>query len=152
MLREKPAFVSEQGLSGDLPAFVGRADVIVDALPLTPETKGVFDRLRTLPIARWARAFAPNITRCRDYASRCLRRRVSSTWSSRSVLACSTHLLKTACCGRMAGSFSVRTPAERLDSFQRLRQIGHLARARPAARCRFAASVILARLLRKYSH
>jgi phosphoglycerate dehydrogenase-like enzyme len=43
-LREKPAFVSEQGLSGDLPAFVARADVIVDALPLTAETKGVFDR------------------------------------------------------------------------------------------------------------
>jgi phosphoglycerate dehydrogenase-like enzyme len=41
---EKPAYVSEQGLSGDLPAFVGRADVIVNALPLTPETKGVFDR------------------------------------------------------------------------------------------------------------
>ena len=42
--REKPAYVSEQGLSADLPAFVARADVIVNALPLTPETKGVFDR------------------------------------------------------------------------------------------------------------
>ncbi len=42
--REKPAFVSEQGLSGDLPAFVARADIIVNALPLTQETKGVFDR------------------------------------------------------------------------------------------------------------
>ncbi len=41
---EKPDWVSEQGLAGDLPAFVARADVIVDCLPLTPETKGVFDR------------------------------------------------------------------------------------------------------------
>ncbi|MGB5132218.1 MAG: NAD(P)-dependent oxidoreductase, partial [Steroidobacteraceae bacterium] len=41
---EKPPFVSEQGLSKDLPAFAARADVIVDALPLTAETKGVFDR------------------------------------------------------------------------------------------------------------
>ncbi|MEX0735251.1 MAG: D-2-hydroxyacid dehydrogenase [Steroidobacteraceae bacterium] len=43
-LREKPPFVSEQGLSADLPSFVSRADVIVNTLPLTPETKGVFDR------------------------------------------------------------------------------------------------------------
>ena len=42
--REKPPFVSEQGLSGDIMSFAARADVIVDALPLTPETKGVFDR------------------------------------------------------------------------------------------------------------
>ncbi len=42
--REKPLYVSEQGLGADLPAFVTRADVIVNALPLTPETKGVFDR------------------------------------------------------------------------------------------------------------
>jgi len=41
---EKPPFVSEQGLSKDLLAFAARADVIVDALPLTSETKGVFDR------------------------------------------------------------------------------------------------------------
>ena len=41
---EKPAFVDEQGLSKDLLAFAARADVIVDALPLTPETKGIFDR------------------------------------------------------------------------------------------------------------
>jgi phosphoglycerate dehydrogenase-like enzyme len=42
--REKPPYVSEQGLSVDLPAFVSHADVIVNSLPLTPETKGVFDR------------------------------------------------------------------------------------------------------------
>ncbi len=41
---EKPPFVSEQGLPGDLLSFAARADVIVNALPLTPETKGVFDR------------------------------------------------------------------------------------------------------------
>ncbi len=41
---EKPLFVSEQGLSGDLRAFAGRADVIVNCLPLTPETRGIFDK------------------------------------------------------------------------------------------------------------
>ncbi len=41
---EKPAFVDEQGLGKDLLAFAARADVIVNALPLTPETKGVFDK------------------------------------------------------------------------------------------------------------
>ena len=41
---EKPPFVSEQGLSGDLRSFVARADVILNALPLTPETRGIFDR------------------------------------------------------------------------------------------------------------
>ncbi len=42
--QHKPPFVSEQGLSRDLLAFAGRADVIVNCLPLTPETRGVFDR------------------------------------------------------------------------------------------------------------
>jgi phosphoglycerate dehydrogenase-like enzyme len=41
---EKPPFVSEQGLSGDLMTYVARADVILDALPLTPETRGVFGK------------------------------------------------------------------------------------------------------------
>ncbi|MGH8134732.1 MAG: D-2-hydroxyacid dehydrogenase [Steroidobacteraceae bacterium] len=41
---EKPPFVSEQGSSGDLLAFAARADVIVDALPLTPETRGLFNK------------------------------------------------------------------------------------------------------------
>jgi phosphoglycerate dehydrogenase-like enzyme len=41
---EKPPFVSEQGLSGDLLSYLARADVIVDALPLTAETRGVFGR------------------------------------------------------------------------------------------------------------
>jgi phosphoglycerate dehydrogenase-like enzyme len=41
---EKPPFVDEQGMSKDLLAFAARADVIVDALPLTAETKGVFDK------------------------------------------------------------------------------------------------------------
>src|SRR6202008_1384509 len=42
--RENPAVVSEQGLAPDLPAFVAKADVIVNALPLTPETKGLFNQ------------------------------------------------------------------------------------------------------------
>lgn len=41
---EKPPFVAEQGLSKDLPGFAARADVIVDALPLTPDTKGIFGK------------------------------------------------------------------------------------------------------------
>jgi len=41
---EKPPYVDEQGLGKDLLAFAARADVIVDALPLTPETQGVFDK------------------------------------------------------------------------------------------------------------
>ena len=41
---EKPPFVREQGLSGDLMTYVARADVILDALPLTPETRGVFGK------------------------------------------------------------------------------------------------------------
>lgn len=41
---EKPPFVSEQGLSGDLLSYVARADIIVDALPLTPETRGIFGK------------------------------------------------------------------------------------------------------------
>jgi phosphoglycerate dehydrogenase-like enzyme len=41
--REGPDFVSEIGLPTDLHAFAGRADVVVSALPLTPETTGLFD-------------------------------------------------------------------------------------------------------------
>jgi phosphoglycerate dehydrogenase-like enzyme len=39
-----PPFVSEVGLSGDLHRFAGRADVIVNALPLNAKTRGVFDK------------------------------------------------------------------------------------------------------------
>jgi phosphoglycerate dehydrogenase-like enzyme len=39
-----PAFVSEVGLSGDLHRFAGRADVIVNALPLNERTRGLFDK------------------------------------------------------------------------------------------------------------
>ena len=42
--QKKPPFVSEQGLSGDLMTYVARADVILDALPLTPETRNVFGK------------------------------------------------------------------------------------------------------------
>jgi len=41
--REGPDFVSEVGLPTDLHAFAGRADVVVSALPLTPETTNLFD-------------------------------------------------------------------------------------------------------------
>ena len=36
--------MSEVGLTKDLRAFAARADVIVDTLPLTPDTKGLFDK------------------------------------------------------------------------------------------------------------
>jgi phosphoglycerate dehydrogenase-like enzyme len=41
--RHGPPFVAEVGLAPDLRAFAGRADVIVNTLPLTAETRGVFD-------------------------------------------------------------------------------------------------------------
>ncbi|MBS1201092.1 MAG: D-2-hydroxyacid dehydrogenase [Proteobacteria bacterium] len=41
--REGPGFVAEVGLPADLHAFARRADVVVSALPLTPETTGLFD-------------------------------------------------------------------------------------------------------------
>lgn len=36
-----PSIVSRMGVSADLPAFAREADVIVDTLPLTPETRGI---------------------------------------------------------------------------------------------------------------
>lgn len=42
--REGPAFVGEVGLGADLRAFARRADVIVNTLPLTPQTRGLYDR------------------------------------------------------------------------------------------------------------
>jgi phosphoglycerate dehydrogenase-like enzyme len=42
--RTGPPYVSEVGLSADLLAFAARADVIVNTLPLTAETKHVFDK------------------------------------------------------------------------------------------------------------
>ena len=40
-----PPYVREVGLTKDLRAFAARADVIVDTLPLTPDTKGLFDKV-----------------------------------------------------------------------------------------------------------
>jgi phosphoglycerate dehydrogenase-like enzyme len=42
--REGPPFVSEVGLSADLHAFAGRADVVANTLPLTAETRGLYDK------------------------------------------------------------------------------------------------------------
>jgi phosphoglycerate dehydrogenase-like enzyme len=39
-----PSYVAEVGLTDKLLPFAGRADVIVDTLPLTQDTKGIFDR------------------------------------------------------------------------------------------------------------
>ncbi len=41
--REGPDFVSRVGLSDELPAMIGEADVVVSALPLTPATTNLFD-------------------------------------------------------------------------------------------------------------
>lgn len=41
--REGPDFVEYVGLSHELTELAGRADFIVNALPLTPETEGLFD-------------------------------------------------------------------------------------------------------------
>ena len=41
--REGPEFVDYVGLSSELPQLVGQADVVVNALPLTTSTRGLFD-------------------------------------------------------------------------------------------------------------
>ena len=41
---EGPPFVSEVGLSAELHAFARRADVVVNTLPLTEQTRGIYDR------------------------------------------------------------------------------------------------------------
>jgi phosphoglycerate dehydrogenase-like enzyme len=41
--REGPEFVDYVGLSDELPELAAEADFIVNALPLTPETSGIFD-------------------------------------------------------------------------------------------------------------
>ncbi len=40
----KPEFVDYVGLADELPALIGAADVIVHTAPLTPATRGLFDR------------------------------------------------------------------------------------------------------------
>ncbi|HTV01716.1 MAG TPA: D-2-hydroxyacid dehydrogenase [Luteitalea sp.] len=40
---EPPPFVSRMGLPGDLATFVRDADIVVDTLPLTPDTRNMFD-------------------------------------------------------------------------------------------------------------
>jgi phosphoglycerate dehydrogenase-like enzyme len=42
--REGPDYVDYVGVSEELPVLVGQADVIVNALPLTATTKGLFDK------------------------------------------------------------------------------------------------------------
>ena len=41
--REGPAFVEKVGLANELPDLIGRADIVVIAAPLTPDTKGLFN-------------------------------------------------------------------------------------------------------------
>jgi phosphoglycerate dehydrogenase-like enzyme len=41
---EGPPFVSQVGLTKDLHAFAARSDVIVDTLPMTPDTKGLINK------------------------------------------------------------------------------------------------------------
>jgi phosphoglycerate dehydrogenase-like enzyme len=43
--REGPDFVESVGLAAELHNMAGKADVIVNALPLTPQTTGVFNKL-----------------------------------------------------------------------------------------------------------
>ncbi|CAA0125099.1 Glyoxylate/hydroxypyruvate reductase A [Halioglobus japonicus] len=42
--REGPDYVAKVGLADELHALAGEADVIVNALPLTPQTTGIFDK------------------------------------------------------------------------------------------------------------
>jgi phosphoglycerate dehydrogenase-like enzyme len=59
--RSGPPFVAKVGLSEDLVAFASEADVVVNCLPLTPQTKGLFNRdlFETMP----ASAFFINVGR-----------------------------------------------------------------------------------------
>ena len=41
--RDKPDYVSYVGLSDELPTLIGKADVVVAALPLVPATTNLFD-------------------------------------------------------------------------------------------------------------
>lgn len=41
--REGPSFVDYVGLANELPQLIGKADVVVNATPLTPKTTGLFD-------------------------------------------------------------------------------------------------------------
>lgn len=57
-----PSFVEYVGLADELPALVGRADVVMIAAPLTPQTKGLFDKKmfarmkRGAMFVNWSRA------------------------------------------------------------------------------------------------
>lgn len=52
---EMPPYVAEMGGAADLDAFLARADVVVVALPLTDETRGLFDaaRFALMPAGSW---------------------------------------------------------------------------------------------------
>jgi len=41
--REGPPFVERVGLANELPDMIGRADIVVIAAPLTPDTRGLFN-------------------------------------------------------------------------------------------------------------
>jgi phosphoglycerate dehydrogenase-like enzyme len=60
--RNPPDFVSHVGLPDELPSLVGQADVVMIAAPLTPQTRGLFDKAMFARMKRdaifinWARA------------------------------------------------------------------------------------------------
>jgi phosphoglycerate dehydrogenase-like enzyme len=60
-LREPPPFVDELGTGADLDALLARADVLVVCLPLTDETRGLFDAERLARLRPGA--FVVNIAR-----------------------------------------------------------------------------------------
>jgi phosphoglycerate dehydrogenase-like enzyme len=60
--RHPPAFVSHVGMPDELPGLVGQADVVMIAAPLTPQTRGLFNKemfarmKRDAIFINWARA------------------------------------------------------------------------------------------------
>lgn len=70
--REGPAFVEYVGLSSELPSLVPEADVIVNCLPLTPETENAFDD--SLFSAMKSTAYFVNIGRGRTVDTNALTR------------------------------------------------------------------------------
>jgi phosphoglycerate dehydrogenase-like enzyme len=60
--RAGPSFVEHVGLADELPLLIGRADVVMIATPLTPQTKALFDKKmfarmkRGAMFVNWSRA------------------------------------------------------------------------------------------------
>lgn len=90
--RNPPAFVSHVGMPDELPGLIGQADVVMIAAPLTPQTRGLFDKSMFARMKRdaifinWARA---DITVAEDLAAALKNGTIGSAalnWATRAPL------------------------------------------------------------------